>query len=119
MCIAKVPARFGGRRRNILRGGVPRLPYGTRCGSVHMWTALDLQGFGFGYGNRIACAHMSGLRLGLRPLAKMGFANSEVQTRERHLLPVNRAEYLPVRLAPITPPFLVLQVPASTSDLTA
>lgn len=27
MCIAKVPARFGGRRRNILRGGVPRLPY--------------------------------------------------------------------------------------------
>lgn len=30
----------------------------------------------------------------LRPLAKMGFADSEVQTRERHLLPVNRAEYL-------------------------
>jgi hypothetical protein len=27
VCIAKVPARFGGRRRNILRGGVPRLPY--------------------------------------------------------------------------------------------
>ena len=36
MCIAKVPARFGGRRRNILRGGVPRLPYETQlCGSVH------------------------------------------------------------------------------------
>ena len=30
----------------------------------------------------------------LRPLAKMGFADSKVQTRERHLLPVNRAEYL-------------------------
>jgi hypothetical protein len=30
----------------------------------------------------------------LRPLAKMGFADSEIQTRERHLLPVNRAEYL-------------------------
>lgn len=30
----------------------------------------------------------------LRPLAKMGFADSELQTRERHLLPVNRAECL-------------------------
>ena len=30
----------------------------------------------------------------LRPLAKMGFADSEFQTRERHLLPVNRAECL-------------------------
>jgi len=66
---------------------------------------------------RIACAHMSGLRLGLRPLAKMGFANSEIQTRERHLLPVNRAETLPVRLAPITPPLPILQVPALASDL--
>jgi hypothetical protein len=27
VCIAKVHAQFGGRRRNILRGGVPRLPY--------------------------------------------------------------------------------------------
>jgi hypothetical protein len=30
----------------------------------------------------------------LRPLAKMGFADSEIQTRERHFLPVNRAEHL-------------------------
>ena len=30
----------------------------------------------------------------LRPLAKMGFADSEIQTRERHFLPVNRAECL-------------------------
>jgi hypothetical protein len=86
------------------------------CASVHMWTAPDLQGL-LGYGDRIACAHMSGLRLGLRPLAKMGFANSELQTRERHLLPVNRAETLAVRLAPITPPLPILQVPASASDL--
>ena len=30
----------------------------------------------------------------LRPPAKMGFADSEIQTRERHFLPVNRAEHL-------------------------
>ncbi|GMO95627.1 hypothetical protein BwSF19_75980 [Bradyrhizobium ottawaense] len=30
----------------------------------------------------------------LRSLAKMGFADGEFQTRERHLLPVNRAECL-------------------------
>ena len=117
MCIAKVPARFGGRRRNILRGGVPRLPYrdASRLGSYV--DGPRLARIGWGYGDRIACAHMSGLRLGLRPLAKMGFANSEIQTRERHLLPVNRAETLPVRLAPITPPLPILQVPASASDL--
>jgi hypothetical protein len=49
----------------------------------------------------------------------MGFANSEIQTRERHLLPVNRAESPPVRLAPITPPLLFLQVPALAPDLAA
>ncbi|MGY3692216.1 hypothetical protein ACVIGA_002296 [Bradyrhizobium sp. USDA 3240] len=30
----------------------------------------------------------------LRPPAKMGFADSEIQTQERHSLPVNRAEHL-------------------------
>ena len=58
---------------------------------VDMWTAPDLQGLA-GAGDRIACAHMSGLSIGSATLAKMGFANSEIQTRERHLLPVNRAE---------------------------
>ena len=83
----------------------------TRWGSVHMWTAPDLQGL-------VRATAIGSLALicpafdsGLRPLAKMGFANSEIQTRERHLLPVNRAETLPVRLAPITPPLHFLQVP--------
>src|SRR3977135_1094066 len=40
--------------------------------SVHMWTAPYVDGprlarIGWGYGDRIACAHMSGLRWGLRP----------------------------------------------------
>lgn len=44
----------------------------------------------------------------LRPLAKMGFADSEVLTRERHFLPVNRAECLtyPARADHTTSSFL-------------
>jgi hypothetical protein len=53
----------------------------------------------------------------LRPPAKMGFADSEIQTRERHFLPVNRAEHFTDRLAPNVPPLPVLQVPPSASNL--
>ena len=55
----------------------PRL---TRTGSVSMFGSLALI--------CPACFRV------LRPLAKMGFADSEFQTRERHLLPANRAECL-------------------------
>lgn len=53
----------------------------------------------------------------LRPPAKMGFANSDIQTRERHFLPVNRAKHFIDRLAPTVPPLPVLQVPPSASNL--
>jgi hypothetical protein len=39
---------------------------------------------------------MSGLFSDLSTLAKMGFADSEIQTRERHFLPVNEADCLTV-----------------------
>lgn len=89
----------------------------TLRGSVHMWTAPDLQG--------LALAAMLGslalicpacFRV-LRPPAKMGFADSEIRTRERHFLPVNRAEHSTDRLAPNVPPRPVLQVPPPASDL--
>ena len=78
----------------------PRL---ARIGSVSMFGSLAL----------ICPAYF---RI-LRPLAKMGFADSEIQTRERHFLPVNRAEHFTDRLAPNVPPLPFLQVPASASDL--
>ena len=53
----------------------------------------------------------------LRPPAKMGFADSEIQTRERHFLPVNRAEHFTDRLAPNVPPLPILQVPPPASNL--
>jgi len=53
----------------------------------------------------------------LRPPAKKGFADSEIQTRERHFLPVNRAEHFTGRLAPNVPPLPILQVPPSASNL--
>ena len=66
----------------------------TPRGSVHMWTAPDLQGLvGATAIGSLALICPAYFRV-LRPLAKMGFADSEIQTRERHLLPVNRAEYL-------------------------
>jgi hypothetical protein len=66
----------------------------TPCGSVHMWTAPDLQGLAWAACSDRLRSYVRPIFWVLRPLAKMGFADSEVQTRERHLLPVNRAEYL-------------------------
>jgi hypothetical protein len=47
----------------------------------------------------------------------MGSADSEIQTRERHFLPVNRAEHFTNRLAPNVPPLTILQVPPLVSNL--
>lgn len=60
---------------------------------------------------------MSGLFSDLATPAKMGFADSEIQTRERHFLPVNRAEHFTDRLAPNVPPLPILQVPPPASNL--
>jgi len=65
----------------------------TQRGSVQMWTAPDLQGLA-----RAACSDRlrSYVRLfsGLATTGQDGLRGSEVQTRERHFLPANRAEYL-------------------------
>jgi hypothetical protein len=66
----------------------------TQSGSVHMWTGPRLARIGSGSMlGSLALICPAYYRV-LRPLAKMGFADSELQTRERHLLPVNRAECL-------------------------
>jgi hypothetical protein len=59
-----------------------------------MWTAPLLARIEFGYGIGSLALICPAYFWVLRPLAKMGFADSEVQTRERHFLPVNRAELL-------------------------
>jgi len=58
---------------------------------------------------------MSGLFSVLRPPAKMGFADSEIQRRERHFLPVSRVEHFTDRLAPNVPPLPILQAPPSSN----
>ena len=55
----------------------------TPCGSVHMWTAPDLQGLAWAACSDRLRSYVRPIFWVLRPLAKMGFADSEVQTRER------------------------------------